>query len=289
MKQFITATWTAAMVCLTVPATAHHVVSQYGISPSEPQTIGEVSLQAKSFKLGKVSGTSMSLIPRLEYSPWNWVSVGARLPIARVALDNRRNVEGIGDTSVSAKFRLYASTHGEFIVSTGIGSELPTGDPDKGLSSDHVELTPFVTFSASPADSFALFGTVTESLSATGSGHESGGGHSHGQSHNHSHLHGSSGSAFNSVHGSLLNPHSDHETQLELGAAYIIDDYYLSGHINPVYSWSRVSDPLGPVNTGGELGWRPDNAFRLALNASFPVFGPKRFDWKTQLAVTGFF
>jgi len=257
-------------------ASAHHVVSQYGIAPAEPLTRASLELQMRRFAFEEgPAGYAQVATPRVQYAPVPWLSAVARLPVAGIQYEGASDRFGIGDLSLGAQVRLYASDHGGLIVSAGLGTELPTGDVDAGLGAGHVELAPFVVVSSSPSDDVVLFGSMTEQL-ALGGNDDHGG-------HGHDHAHG--GHASSSVHGAIIAPHAAHETRTRIGAAYVFEPFYASFSNSLVVAWSRDA-PVGPYSAGVELGWRALEDLRFAAGADIPVVGPDRFQWTTQLAAS---
>lgn len=262
-------------------ASAHHVVSQYGIAPAEPLTRASLELQMRRFAFDDgPAGYAQVATPRVQYAPVPWLSAVARLPVAGLQYEEAPDRFGIGDLSLGAQVRLYASDHGGLIVSAGLGAELPTGDVEAGLGAGHVELAPFVVVSSSPSDEVVLFGSITEQI-ALGGNEDGHGGHGH--EHGHEHAHG--GDASSSVHGAVIAPHAAHETRTRIGAAYVFEPFYASVSNSLVVAWSRDA-PVGPYTAGAELGWRALEDLRFALGADLPVVGPDRFQWTTQLAAS---
>jgi hypothetical protein len=270
-----------ASLVLVVPiqANAHHLVSEYGIAWTEPVSVLELDLQVAEFQLGDRSGHWVLAALAIEYAFHERFSASLWLPFAWIEYATGSRAVGIGDIELAGKVLIFATPHGEFILSAGAGLELPTGNADNGLGSGHFELSPYVSASSAPANNFVIYGLVSERISF---GDANGGGHEHpeeGDGHEHSGV---------DAHGSVLSPHADHELFVRLGAAYVIGPVYFSGGSDVVVVWSG-SKPLGPVVLRGEFGWLPRERIRLAAGIDVPVAGEKRFSWRARTGVAWMF
>lgn len=294
-RLLVAVSFLAALACFAPnSAAAHHIVTQYGIAPAEPVTRASLELEVRQFDFDAgPSGTAEIVTPRVEYAPWAWLSGIIRLPIAGIQYDAKNDQYGIGDLALGLQGRIYATEHGGFTLSAGVGAEFPTGDPDTGLGSGHFELSPFVVVSAAPTDDLVLFGSITEQISLGGAhGHDA---HEHDHDayeHEHEHDHGD-GHAHHgehrpseddgSVHGAVIAPHEDHELRTRIGAAYVLDPFYFAASSSLVVAWRRA-DRVGPLELTGELGWRPRDELLVSIAADVPAAGPKRFLWAARFS-----
>jgi hypothetical protein len=250
-------------------AQAHHVVSDYGIASIEPTSVAEVGVEAAVFDHGDRSGNWQTISPAVEVAFANRFSVTARVPIARVRHDGGDEVYGLGDADVGVKLRLHATSHGELIVSAGLGVELPTGDDETGLGSGHVELTPFVAASTAmklgDSNELVIFGLLSDRFSIA-------------SAHTHD----------GTTAGSVLAPHADHELFVRAAAAWVHGRHYVSAGIDGV----AVLDAgvgAGPWLARFEAGRRIGDAFRLAAGIDVPFAGEERIDFSGRVAMAWMF
>lgn len=284
-----------AVLLLSVPArdaTAHHVVSDYGIAGSEPVSYAQLDLRVRNFDFGadSTAGTAVLAIPRLEWAPVSLFSVGLYLPTGVMELDNGESRRGVGDLGASLRFQLVTTPHGRFLMSGGLGASLPTGLVDAGFGTGHVDLSPFLTVSSAPVGGLILHGSVIQHFSLEGGGHgdgngESGDGHSH---DHHDHDHGSSGDkqGAEGPHGALIAPHETIETRLSMGVSWLFEGpgIFVSAKSGLVAAWSRA-DVVGPLDLGAEAGWRFLDDFTISAGVDAPVLGPDRFDWRVGMSL----
>ena len=148
-RSALSAVW-LTFVCLPVVASAHHTVSEFGISWAEPVTVLEGSMEWAGFDRDGESGQYWVNYSLLEYALSDDFSISARTAFVSVFLDDEAARFGLGDSEVGAKYEVYETEHGELLVSVGLNLELPTGDAGQELSSGHFELSPFITLSTAP-------------------------------------------------------------------------------------------------------------------------------------------
>lgn len=251
------------------PARAHHVVSESGVAWVEPVSVLEVEASAASFDHGGARrGSWSALTPSLELALDERLSVSARAPVALVMFEDGRGVVGLGDVSLSAKARLYASTHGGFIASAGAGVELPTGVVEDALGGGHVELTPFVAASSQLTSRLLLTGLLSARLSIAGEGpggdvvEETG----------------------RLAHGSALSPHAPGELFLRLGVSYVTEGaWYVTAGADAVAPFADMT--RGPLRARAEVGVLPSEDLRVALGVDAPLYGERRRELGGRLSV----
>lgn len=242
---------------------AHHVVSESGVAWVEPMRIVQVELGSSRFDLGPTwKGRWWSMSSSLEWSFTRRLSLMGRLPLLDIDFDDGRKVRGLGDVELSLKALAYASKHGGFIASGGLGVELPTGSAADALGAGHVELTPYLALSTQPARWLLVNLLAADRISL-----EDQSVMAHG--------------------GSPLSVHSPHELQLRPSAALVHPKgHYATLGVDQVILW-RAEDRAegeGPTTLRGELGWRHDSSrWRVALRAELPVRGPHRHEFLSTL------
>ena len=262
----------ALLITLTAPASAqaHHVVSESGIAWVEPVTAVEIETRAARFDFGDYfRGRWTVITPSVEVAPLSWLSVSGRAPIAHIWFDDGRQVVGLADAEVSVKARVLDTDHGAWLVSVGLGAELPTGVVEDGLGGGHAELSPFVAASAQPHERVILSALVADRLSL---GQEEAP-HSY---------------RANAPHGALIAPHSPHElfTRLSLSTTFRRHAYATLG----VDRVSVYADRWrGPWSARAELGWAEPTAWRVALGGEMPWGRGVRSGAITRLSVAWMF
>ena len=244
---------------VSLQAQAHHIVSEYGLAPSEPLRQIVLDTQYARFNLPEGKGWYWSTAALLEYAPVAWISGQVRVPLHRLHLDGRPAAVGLGDIEWALKVRVYATEHGELIVSGGLGSELPTGNDEAGIGSGHVELIPFMTASTSHRD-FAAFALLADRLSL--------GDHSAGE------------------HFNFISPHTHHELAYRLGGGYVFGPAYASLAVDGVTVLASEDRGATLLSARGEIGWRPVKSVTIAAAADLPVTRRHRFDVRGRLSTT---
>lgn len=254
------------------PARAHHVVSESGIAWVEPVTAVEVEGRAARFDFGEYfRGRWTVVTPSVEVAPLPWLSLSGRAPIAHIWFDDGRQVVGLGDVEVAAKARVLDSEHGAWLVSVGLGAELPTGVVADGLGGGHVELSPFVAASAQPHQRLILSALVADRLSLGQ------------QEAPHSYR-------ANGPHGALIAPHSPHELFTRLSASAILTPRaYATLGLDHVSMFAAADRGRGPWSARAEAGWAEPGAWRVALGAELPWGYSARSGLITRLSAAWMF
>ena len=244
-------------------ARAHHVVSESGVAWVEPVTVAQVDLRAASFDFGPMwRGRWWQLVPSLEVQALERVSLSARAPIAFIEFEDGRAVLGLADMEVAAKGLVWASEHGEWIVSAGLGAELPTGVEEDALGAGHVELAPFVAASAQPIPWLIVNAVASERISLEREGVEV----------------PVSGYVPAGPHGSVLAPHSGHELFGRLTASALRgESLYVTAGVDGIWMWGGgMNGQRGSLLGRAEVGWAQPGRWRLALGADVPLAGQRR-------------
>jgi hypothetical protein len=255
-----------AALALLLPwaALAHHAVTEFGIARVEPRSRLSVEAQTAGFNLSPRRGNWQTVVLVGEYAMAPWLSMSGRVPFARVAYSGGGTVYGFGDIELATRVRLFATEHGGFILSLGLGVEIPVGDGDRGLGSGHFGLAPFVAASMSPLTNLVLFGIVSPVASL-------------GEHHHHSH-----GGDDVVPNVSVLAPHDQTELTGRAGAGYLLGRGYVSAGMDG-------AQPLGEAMLGANLTGRAEaglivqDGLRLALGLGVPIAGARRFDWRLRL------
>ena len=259
----------AAVLLVASSAAAHHPVSESGISWVEPVSVVELSGRASSFDFGDgFSGNWQILTLAAEWRLIEQLSLSARVPAVHLSLDDGRRVIGLGDIEASAKYRLVATDHGEFIASAGLGSAFPTGPVELGLGAGHFELSPFVTLSSRPLPWLVIYGAANDKIALGDTDAER--------------------IDERAPHGSVVSPHQPHEMDTRLGVALLPTDQ--------LYSSLRVEHTVvfagrrpGPTRAGFELGWAQRGNYRVAGGVSHPIAGTRRHLFEVHLNAAIFF
>ena len=257
------------LFALVVPrgAWAHHVVSESGIAWVEPVSVASVELTSSTFDFGRrFRGDWQTMTPRLEWAFNERWSASVRTPIAHLHFSDGRRVIGLADIELSGKYRIVATEHGEFILSAGLGTALPTGVEADGLGAGHFEFSPFVTLSSQPASWLILSGLINErlSLAKTDPAIESQG-----------------------PHGSILAPHAPHEIEARLAATALVGPTYLKAGWDQIFVLAGQTGPLGAGRL--EVGYTERGEFRLSAGAKIPVTGEQRYRWQVTAGAAIFF
>lgn len=238
-------------------AAAHHVVSEAGIAWVEPLDVIQLEVESARFELddnfGQGRWWSTSLM--MEYAIWQRFSLMARAPLVSVAFDDGRRATGLGDMDVSLKGLLWADKHGLFIVSSGVGVELPTGSVSAALGSGHVEISPYLTLSSNPKPWLVLNSLVQHRSSITPE---------------------TSATVESSHQGSPLAVHAPHEllTRLNLTLLRSSQRVYVTSGFDYIHVWKDVEPALGDaLLLRGEVGYfSQPRRWRVALRAETPAF-----------------
>lgn len=255
-----------ALLAFPSTAAAHHVVSDWEIDPGVPRTSVDATVEAAAIHRRERSASWQLVDLGVELAPVDWGSLAMRIPIARVAIDGEPAVIGISDLELSLKVRIVATEGNRFVFAGGTGLELPTGDPERGLGSGHVEIAPFVAASFVPARRTTFVFVLADRAALGGDGaHE----HVHADEEQH-------------VHGSVLAPHAENELAARIVAAQVFEPFY--GSVGVDASWILSGEEgIAPYVARAEAGWYPTKDVRLAIGADVPFAGDARFDWRARL------
>ncbi|MEM1347243.1 MAG: hypothetical protein AAGI01_01715 [Myxococcota bacterium] len=270
-------TWAACIVwavSASMPdvATAHHVVSDSGIAWVEPLSVMDVELSAASFDLGegrRGSWQTMAVTGQFTLGPrlsWN-----VRAPWAFVQFDDGRKVLGLGDMEFGAKGLLYATEHGAFILSAGLGVEVPTGEARVELGSGHVEVSPYIAWAPQCAPRHLRFALVSGRRAITRAPAPA-----------------PQELGERIAHGSVLGPHGSAEIFGRLGVAFVEPErYYISTGVDAVGMAEGPS--RGPLVWRGEVGWNVSDRVRIAAGVDRHLAGEARFGMKGRVNTAVFF
>ena len=289
----------AAFAALGFAPRAHacHTVSQFGTAWARPSSTAEVGVEYADFRLGERHGAYQLVAPSLEWAPHQRVSLAVRIPIARVTFRTGASssgsalgiglrqallpapnatftASGLGDLGTSVKVGLWTSER--FSFSLGLGAELPTGDEATGLGGGHVELAPFATFSMRVSARLSFFGLITDRFAL---GHASADMTMDKRALVQKHV---MAGESESLHGSVLMPHSDHELAVRVGAAYTFERAYVSAGAEQVLVWAGEN---GGLVLRAEVGAVLGAGLRLAVGYDAPVLGAERFVWRGRLGL----
>lgn len=257
----------ALSLLLLVPASAHahHVVSTSGIAWVEPLSVAEVELAAAAFDLSpELQGSWQTLAVRGEVAIHDRLSLSARVPWTHVRLVDGRGAVGLGDIEASAKAKLFATEHGGLILSAGLGTGLPTGDPTVGIGSGHTEIAPFVAAATQPISWLVLDAIVAQKWSV-------GGGNVADEPRDDP----------GEQHGALIAPHADNETIAQAGVAAVWRSWYLRTSAMGIVAHRS---PMDGLDAALDLGFAVPGRFRVSVGGSVPVTGSRRFDWQSRVA-----
>lgn len=252
---------------LLMPSTAqaHNVVSTSGIARVEPLIVAEVELIAAAFDFSpELRGSWQTLAVRGEVAIHERLSLSARVPWTYVRLADGRGALGLGDIEASAKAKVFATEHGGFMLSAGLGTGLPTGDPQVGIGSGHTEIAPFVAASTQPNSWLVLDAIVAQKWSVSGRDDA-----------------GEPLDDANEQHGSLVAPHADNETLAQVGVSTVWRSWYLRTSAIGVVAHRSEMDGL---DAAVDLGFAVPGKFRISVGGSVPVAGSRRFDWQSRVA-----
>lgn len=267
--------WPSALVFamafgLATPAWAHHPVAQTGVSPAEPTSVVEASVEASSFDRGAGFGGSWQVVTlAAQWRALDTLSLRISAPFAQIALDDGRRVIGLGDIEASATYQAWAAAHGLLVASVGLGLECPTGVVSDGLGAGHFELNPFVAASSRLADWLVVEATVVDKL-AVGSV--------------------ASGVAIDerAPDGAVFAPHQPHELGVGVGVSLLATpSLYASLRLHQILVIQGQGP--GPTRGGVELGWRWPGRLRLAASVTQHLAGRRRKQLAAGLSAAAYF
>lgn len=264
-------------------ATAHHVVSGYGIAWIEPVSYLELDLQAGFYDHGSTRGAWQLAALRAEHAFHPRLSAYVRAPFGRIDPRDDAPTVGIGDVEVGLRGTIYGSEDGKVVLSGGFGFEMPTGNPGRRFGNGHFELTPFLTLSVAPLRRLAFFSLVSYRTSFGNPWRER-----HDPATEVVWDEDGVPRFVPHTHGAVFDPHSKREMFARVGVAYVFDRAYLSAGVDQVIVFDD-SAPRGPTVVRGEIGYLPIPRLRIAGGSDVNVAGERRFDVLGRVGVAWLF
>lgn len=252
------------------PGAAHHVVSDSGIAWVEPISVVEVDVEAADFSHGeRDEGVWQRIRVTGQWALHERLSVSLQVPWTSVQFADGRGAMGNGDLEVGARVELWGTEHGEFLLSAGVGAELPTGVSQDQLGNGHFELAPFLALSTQWHPNWLGFALLSSRHAITGRDLPV-------------------ASDERMAHGSVISPHAMDEGFVRLGLAYVQQDaWYVSGGVDAVLMYQ---DPArGPWVGRAEVGVHAQPWWRLSLGADLTMAGEARFGRKVRVSSALFF
>jgi len=111
-----------------------------------PLILLSASFQQTAFYISQVSGHYSQITPRLEFRSGGRLLVGGDFPLIALHRDDHNASElGLGNPVSFVQYQVIANSGNE--ASIGLQIEIPLGNHDDGLASDHLEFLPHLTFS----------------------------------------------------------------------------------------------------------------------------------------------
>lgn len=111
---------------------------------------------AKGPPLPETSVDYQDLSAYLEYAMSDRFSLFVEAPLRFLNPDNNANTTGLADINTGFKYALISDSCRTLTFQGRIF--IPTGDPDRGLGTDHVSLEPSILFAQNLSDRLVLFG-----------------------------------------------------------------------------------------------------------------------------------
>lgn len=237
------------------------------LAPGETSFDNSVSLQVKTvaFNLDSVSGNYQELQARYEYlGIHHWVFGGTLPVIALTALGETRY--GISNPLLFASW--YSRLNSEGMVYLGMQLELPFGNADEGMATDHLMLVPYALIEQSFGSGY-LLGSFGYSHAIALHHHEDG------------------------EHPLFVNPHEDQEILFRAGTGFRALDNKLTPQLslNGGYAVVDELEGEGRAHLTAEISLAYKALPNLVLTPSLelPLNSPKRFDWSGGLEIKGLF
>jgi len=224
------------------------------------------------FAVGQHHGSWQSVTLNGEYAPLRWLALSARLPVARIQVNDQDSAFGLGDMDAGVRAQVLDVGNGAFQWTVGVNVIAPTGNADKGLGSGHAALAGHTAFNVRLHSDVFLAGLVQYAGSLKGNEH----------SHDHDHDHG--GSSADDIGGSLIAPHGDQELSGVLGLTMNTKFGYVGTGAEVIYG---IKEPvgMGPINLHLNLGVDLSKAWQIRANMSLPVTDKTRYLWRTNLSL----
>ena len=266
-----------ALVCFCSSASAHHVVSEAGVAWVEPNSRVEVAVESARFDHGEDwRGLYLQMATSGEFRLHERFSLGARMPVAFIGFDDGRGVLGTGDGEVNGRVLFYASKHGGFILSGGLGVEVPTGVVEDGLGAGHIELAPFLVASSQPWRNLILTALVVDAFSPRELTEDE----------------ADATVELGGPHGSVLSPHAAHQLFTRVTASWVFPKrLLLTTGFEYERPWAVNGAERAPSQLWwrGEVGIRQQGLWRAALIARAPLKGAEEEAASVSFAVARMF
>ncbi len=263
-----------------IAASAHHLAEDVGVFGLTPRTQAQVELSAGEFDLGDEHGAWQFVAFSAERTVTQRVSIAARVPFARVRIDGGRTEGGLADVEVGLRALLGEPRDGGVHFACGTGVELPTGDSEIGTGGGHVEWGSYVAGSRRSAGRLVLSGVVSHRLSFEGEEESPEGEvgklppHSTG-----THTPAEPG-ADNATHGSVIEPHTNHEIVASVAATHLVEPLFVSLGAERIASIDSPDDPTSlRIETGFLL---PGHRRVVTAGIELPIGPDRRLSWRLR-------
>jgi hypothetical protein len=251
----------SAVALLVAAEDARAADAHEGISLFPPTGTFRVGAETETtgFFLDGKRGSYVSGIPRLEFTPTQFMNLRVRVPYYSLALDTEPSLRsGLGDTEMRLRINLKRGEPLRFTA--GWVVQMPTGSKHEGLGEGAVQLTPFVN-AGLRVDPVIVYLTIADNLSL----------------------------AF--VHEPRLtnyvDPGEDNEIRTTLGSIIPVTPSVSAGAVftqTTILTHVKFGDAL--LTGGLQVGVQPDARIRIVLSELVPLAGEHRFAWKLNAAVT---
>lgn len=231
-----------------------------GSHRSEEAPGWRLSLQVRhaGFDVAGVSGHFTQATPRAEYRAARWWA-GAGLPVTRLeAMDETRTA--LSNPILFAEGR--PEWRRDWKPAFGLQIELPFGDHEHGIASEHAEFVPYASLVRSFGHPFLL---ATAGFRAAVGGHE-----------------------HDAMHPLLVNPHEDKEFLYRLGGGshWRHNALMVQGYLDGQRVLSDEEGEKGFLSAGLQAVGRLSDDFDMTGTVEVPVTTPSRVEWLLSLGVT---
>ena len=241
------------------------------LAPGETPTNHSASLHIKNaaFNLDSGSGYYEELLPRYEYTGIrSWV-FGGSLPVMALTVHSKTPPRDSKTTYGISNPLLYTSWYTRLNVATllylGMQLELPLGNFESGMASDHFMLVPYAMVEKSMGFGYGLGSLGYCQAFSTGSGE----------------------------HPVYVSPHEDREILYRVGAGLQQLEGTLKQRIYLDGRYAVVHDLEGQgrshVSGGMALDYTVGNHLILSPSVDLPFTSPRRFDWNAGVEVKALF
>jgi len=216
---------------------------------------------------------------RAEGAPVHWLRFSFLLSVAEVSQGGESH-SGLSDIVAEALFipLRWNRNMSNFIIGNQL--EFPTGDEEKGLSSGHYEILPYMSVH------LTLLKTMTY---AQIGGRFSLSSHELGLSP-HSHAFGIEDANHSHSHGSVLDPHDDQEFLFRTGVIYPFSRR-ISGGLSFLGQTVLASENRGETFASvlPEFNVELLNRLWAGIRTELPITASKRFDWRAGMSLSYLF